>query len=178
MDIHLETDLEILRLLRQWGEGPKCADACEIEALRRFDVDALKRAISTIFVSGNAQIRIHAIDVLPYIVPQDVMIELLLPRLHDERAVIRWMSCKMFQRYPNPQAMIPLMDVVQEEKNPDTRVVAVKILGKIGDEQAISVLSIVVKNDKGKNFEGQSVAASARKAIAEIRRRIRVELNP
>lgn len=180
MDNHLESYLEIVSLLRQWGEGPACVDACEIDALRQFDVETLKGAISSIFISGNAQIRIYAIDALPYIVPREVMVELLLPRLHDERAVIRWLSCKMFQRYPDPQAMIPLMEVLQMEKNPDTRVIAAEVLGEIGDKQAIPVLSNAVKSDKGKDFEGRTVAATARVAIAEIKersKRNRVRIN-
>ena len=169
MDNQLESNSKIVRLLRQWGEGLEQSDACEIETLRQYDVETLKGALSFIFCSGNAQIRIYAIDAMPSIVPRDVMIELLLPRLHDERVIIRWKSCKMFQRYPDPRVRIPLMELLQKEKNPDTRVIAAEILGKIGDEQAISVLSNAVKNDKGKDFEGRTVTTTARAAIAEIK---------
>jgi len=173
MDHHPEPNSEVVRLLRQWGDGPECDDACEIEVLRQYDVETLKGALSLIFCSGNAQIRIYAIDSMPHIIPREVMIELLLPCLHDERTFIRWKSCKMFQRYPDPQAMVPLMELLQEEKNPDTRVIAADILGKIGDEQAISVLSKAVKTDKGKDFKGRTVATTARTAIAEIKARLR-----
>jgi hypothetical protein len=171
MDTHLEPNSEIVRLLRQWGDGAKQGDACEIEALRQYDVETLKGAMSTIFISGNAQIRIYAIDAMSHIVPPNVMIELLLPCLHDDRTFIRWKSCKMFQHYPDPLAMIPLMELLQKEKNPDTRVIAAEVLGKIGNEQAISILLNAVKNDKGKDFEGRTVATTARLAIAEIKAR-------
>lgn len=174
MDDQLEPGSEIVRLLRQWGDGPGHGDACEIEALRQYDIETLTEAIAAIFTSGNAQIRLYALDALPYIVPQDVIIELLLPCLHDERAFIRWKSCKMLQRYPDPRAAIPLMELLRTEKNPDTRVLAADVLGKIGDAQAISVLSNSVKNDKGKDFEGRTVATTARGAITEIKARTKI----
>lgn len=171
MNNQLEPNSEIVRLLRQWGEGQGQSDACEIEALRQYDVEILKGALSLIFHSGNAQIRIYTIDAMPHIIPQDIMIEWLLSCLYDNRTFIRWKSCKMFQRYPDPRAKTPLQELLQKEKNPDTRVIAAEVLGKIGDKQAILVPSNVAKNDKGKNFEGRTVATTARAAIAEIRAR-------
>ena len=164
---------EIVRLLQQWGEGQEGADASELVALRRYDVETLKKAISSIFTSGNAQLRIYAIEAIPYLVPRELMIELLIPCLHDERVVVRWKSCKMLQQHPAPRATMPLMELLRKEKNPDIRVVAADALGKIGNTQAISVLTDAIKNDKGKDFGGKSVAKIARVSIAAIKERMK-----
>ena len=173
MDKHLEPNSEVVRLLRQWGDGPENGNSHAIAALRQYDEETLKKAIVSIFSSGNAQIRIYAIEAMPYIVSREMMIELLIPCLHDDRVVIRWKSCKMFQRYADPRATIPLMEVLRKEKNPDIRVAAADALGKIGNTQAISALTDAIKNDKGKDFEGRTVATMARGAIAAIKERMK-----
>jgi len=173
MDTHLDPYTEILELLRQWDVEKDIGDSHEIAALRQYDVETLRKAISSIFTSGNAQIRINVIEAMPYLVPREMMIELLISCLHDNHVVIRWKSCQMLQQHPDPRATMPLMELLRTEKNADIRVTAVDALGKIGNARAISALTDAIKNDKGKDFGGRSVAKTARGAIAAIKERMK-----
>jgi HEAT repeat protein len=170
----IQANSEIMKLLRQWGDGTESGDAYEILAIRKYDVETLRAALSSIFLSGNTQIRIYAIDAMPYILPREGIIQLLIPCLQDERVAIRWKSCQMLQRYPDRRATIPLMEVLRKEKNPDIRVVAADALGRIGNAEATTVLTDALKNDKGRDFEGRTVAKTARLAIAAIKERMKL----
>src|SRR6186997_423200 len=90
---------DIVQLLRQWENDLQSREASQIEHLRQYDETVLAEAMSAILVHADDDIRLTAIDILPEIFSQDRLIDLLLPCLSDPRSGIRWMICKLFQRY-------------------------------------------------------------------------------
>lgn len=172
MNDHLALYADILLLLQQWNEGLQQPEAPQILLLRQYDVAEISRAISAILTFAEAETRLIAVEVLPHIVPRDVMIDLLLFALADERSSIRWSVCKLFERYPDPRVVFPIMDVLQNDDNSHIRVVAADVLCEIGDARAIPALSHAVEHDTGKNFDGRTVAQAAREAIAAIQTRM------
>jgi HEAT repeat protein len=74
-----------------------------------------------------------------------------------------------FNGYYNSDLVKVLIDMVSLDTNSDVRYRAATILGKIGDPTAEPILRWVELNDKGINYEGDTVSARAKWALGEIR---------
>ena len=171
MNVHLEPYSEILTLLSRWGIGSKDAKGLEILALRKYDVHHLINAMSAILIYADTDVRFYGIDALPYLVPSEAVIDLLIPCLSDPSPDIRWTVCEALHDYPNPKVVLPLVKVLQEDENSDVRLVAAEALYAVGDERAIPALAYAEKHDKGKDYEDRTVAHAARQAITAIEKR-------
>ena len=181
MNTNLKPYVKILDLIQQWTDrhGPDCLDIDnmpETKALREYDAHELTLAMSTILTYAELDTRMQAIDVLPYIVPCDVMIDLLIPCLSDPSPDIRWTACESFHGNPDPRAVLPLVRVLEKDKDPDVRLVAAEALSSVGDERALPALDYAVEHDKGKDYEDRTIANAAQEAIAEIGKRLSTHL--
>jgi HEAT repeat protein len=143
----------------------------EISALREYDVQYITGAMLAILAHVESDARTYVIDALTYLVPRDVMIDLLLPCLSDPSPEIRWSVCEAINGNPDPRVVLSLVKVLQDDDDPDVRVVAVEALSSVGDERALPALAYAEKHDKGKDYEDRTVANAAREAIAAIRKR-------
>ena len=173
MDDHLAPYADILMLLRQWNEGLQQREAPQIHLLRQYEVTEIVEAMSAILVFAEAEMRLTAMEALPYIVPLEAMVDLLVPCLSDARSSIRWSICKLFGQYPDPRATLSMIEVLQSDENPHVRVVAADALCEIGDARALPALLHAAEHDREKNYEGRTVAQAASEAIASIKERMK-----
>lgn len=171
MDSQLYPYRDIIRLLQKWENGLELEQAPELPALRQYELQTLCDAISTIFAFADADLRLTAIDALPYLVPREIMTGLLVPCLADPRSSVRWTACKVFQRYPDPQIVPHLIEMLQRDENPTVRFMAADLLCEFGDERALPALTQAAETDTGQDYEGRTVADAAREAIASIQER-------
>jgi HEAT repeat protein len=171
MDSPLYQYSEIVKLLQKWEKSLEQENAPELLALCKYDETSLCDAISTIFMFAEADLRLTALDALPYIVPPGRLTGLLLNCLSDPRSSVRWTACKLFQRYPDPQIIPILIQLLEQDDNPTVRFMAADLLCEFGDERALPALSNAVENDPGKDYEGRMVAEAAREAISSIQER-------
>jgi len=173
MDGHLYPYKDIVKLLQKWEKGLEKENAPEIQELRQYDVKTICDALSAIFMSADTDLRLTALDALPYIVPRQEMTGLLIACLSDPRSSVRWTACKTFQRFPDPQVIPTLIYLLEQDENPTVRFMAADLLCEFGDERALESLSFAADNDLGKDYEGRTVADAAREAIASIRERMK-----
>jgi HEAT repeat protein len=171
MDSHLDPYREIVNLLQKWEKDLEQENAPELLALRQYDVKTVCEILGAIFTFAEADLRLTALDALPYIVPPEEMTGLLLTCLSDPRSSVRWTVCKLFQRYPDPQITPSLIHMLETDENPTLRFMAADLLCEFGDERALPALLNVSEKDPGKDYEGRAVADAAREAIASIQER-------
>jgi hypothetical protein len=81
-------------------------DAPELLAIRQYDQRIICDAVAAIYAYADAEIKLVAIEALPYIVPPNEIYELLLPCLFDDRSSVRWTAGRLFRKYPD-QRLIP-----------------------------------------------------------------------
>jgi HEAT repeat protein len=173
MDSHLYPYREIVKLLQQWERGLEQENAPELSQLCQYEVKTLCEAISAILMIAETDLRLTALDALPYIVPREMMTDLLVGCLSDPRSSVRWTACKLFQHYPDPQIIPNLIYLLGQDDNPTVRFMAADLLCEFGDESALPALANAVDNDPGKDYEGRAVADAAREAIASIQERMK-----
>jgi HEAT repeat protein len=173
MDSHLYPYREIVRLLQKWEKDLEQENAPELHALCQYDVKTLCESVSAIFRFAEPDLRLTALDALPYIVPREEMTGLLLRCLSDPRSSVRWSACKLFQRYPDPQIIPSLIHMLETDENPTVRFMAADLLCEFGDERALPALLNAAENDTGKDYEGRAVADASREAIASIQERMK-----
>jgi hypothetical protein len=178
MDSHLYPYREIVKLLQKWEKDLEQENAPELLALRQYDVKTICETVSAIFMFAEADLRLTALDALPYIVPREEMTGLLLSCLSDPRSSVRWSACKLFQRYPDPQIIPSLIQMLETDENPTVRFMAADLLCEFGDERALPALLNAAENDPGKDYEGRAVADAAREAIASIQERMKAARQP
>jgi HEAT repeat protein len=164
---------DTLALLQGWRGEQKQRDAPELLALRQLDHDQLVAAMAAILAQAETEVRFSAMDALPHLVPDTVLIDLLLPYLVDPSAALRWTLCELFHGYPDPRVVLPLVQVLREDTDPNVRLVAAEALYAVGDERAIPALVYAAKHDKGKDYEDRSIAHAARDAITAIQQRVK-----
>ena len=173
MNQELELHADIIDLLISWGNSFKTETTPEIFALRQYDIEKIINAMSVILAFGDAKVRFHAVDAIPYLVPNDVVINLLLPYLNDPIPELRWTLCELFHSYRDSRVVLPLAELLQNDIDPDVRVVAAEALFAVGDERAIPALTYATEHDTGKDYEDRTVADAARNAIVAIENRIK-----
>jgi HEAT repeat protein len=173
MDSQLYPYREIINLLEKWEKEFEQEQSPEILALRQYDDITICEALSAIFMFAEADLRLTALDALPHIVPRERMTGLLIQCLGDPRSSVRWSACKLFQRYPDPQIIPVLIQLLEQDDNPTVRYMAADLLCEFGDEQALAALTQAAAADAGRDYEDRAVADAAREAIASIRERSR-----
>lgn len=178
MDSHLYPYREIVKLLQKWEKDLEQENAPELLALRQYDVKTVCETLGAIFTFAETDLRLTALDALPYIVPPEEMTGLLLTCLSDPRSSVRWSACKLFQRYPDPQIIPSLIHLLETDENPTVRFMAADLLCEFGDERALPALLNVAESDPGKDYEGRAVAEAAREAIASIQERMKAARQP
>ena len=171
MNSHLEPYTDIVNLLDRWGDGFKDQNAPEILTLRQYDLEQITKAMSAILAFAEEEVRFHAVDAIPQLVPSDVVVDLLLPYLHDPNPILRWILCELFHGFPDARIVLPLAELLEKDVDPDVRVVAAEALFAVGDERAIPVLVYAVEHDDGKDFEDRTVSYAARQALLAIEKR-------
>ncbi len=178
MDSHLYPYREIVKLLQKWEKDLEQENAPELLELRQYDLKTICETVSAIFMFAEAELRLTALDALPYIVPREEMTGLLLSCLSDPRSSVRWSACKLFQRYPDPQITPTLIHMLETDENPTVRFMAADLLCEFGDERALDALLNAAENDPGKDYDGRPVADAAREAIASIQERMKATRQP
>jgi|WetSurMetagenome_2_1015567.scaffolds.fasta_scaffold401631_2 hypothetical protein len=178
MDSHLYPYRDIVRLLQEWEKGLEKEESPEILELRGYELKTLCEALSAIFAFAETDLRLTALDALPHIVPRQEMSNLLVGCLSDPRSSVRWTACKIFQRYPDPQAIPIFIRLLEQDDNPTVRFMAADLLCEFGDERALPALVYAIENDSGKDYEGRSVAEAAREAILSIQERMNAGKQP
>jgi HEAT repeat protein len=173
MDSPLYPYREIVELLQKWERGLEQENAPELQKLRQNDVKTISEAMRAILMFAEADLRLTALDALPYLIPPEEMTGLLIGCLADPRSSVRWTACKLFQRYPDPQIIPTLIHMLEQDDNPTVRYMAADLLCEFGDEQALPALLHVIENDTGRDYEGRPVAEAARDAIASIQERMK-----
>jgi hypothetical protein len=173
MDSHLYPYRDIIKLIQKWEKGFEMENAPEILELRRCDEKTICEALSAIFMFAETDLRLTALDALPYIVPRQEMTRLLIGCLSDPRSSVRWTACKVFQRYPDPQIIPTLIHLLELDENPTVRFMAADLLCEFGDERALPALLHAAESDPGEDYEGRTVAEAAREAAASIRERVK-----
>lgn len=66
--------------------------------------------------------------------------KLIVPRLRDEAAIVRWEAAKALQRIHNPIAAEPLMAALSKDEDADVRMAAAYALGQYAQLQVFDVL--------------------------------------
>ncbi|MBK9926093.1 MAG: HEAT repeat domain-containing protein [Anaerolineales bacterium] len=178
MNTHLTPYADIIEALCQWAESHnadslKYENLPEILTLSKHDVSQISKVMSAILSFAETDIRLYVINALPHLVPSDVMIDLLLPYLSDSSSGIRWTLCELFHGYPDSRVVLPLVKVLQNDADPNVRLVAAEALYAVGDERAIPALAYAEKYDKGKDYEDRTIANAAHEAIAAIKKRMK-----
>jgi HEAT repeat protein len=171
MNFHLEPYTDIVNLLRRWGDGFKDENAPEILALRQYNVEQITKAMSAILAFADEDLRFHAVDAIPYLVSDEVVTDLLLPYLTDPNPILRWVLCELFHGVPDARVVLPLAKLLEDDVDPDVRVVAAEALFAVGDERAMPALVYAAEHDDGKDFEDRTVSYAARQAILAIEKR-------
>ena len=77
---------------------------------------------------------------------------------------------------PDSRSIVKLCSIASSAPDPDLRFAAVESLGNIGDHMAIPTLEHVSHHDKGKDYEGFSIAKEAHIAQEKIQTRLRKNL--
>ena len=173
MNRELEQYSDVIDLLLHWADDFKDEMAPDIIALHQYDVKKMTNAMSAILAHADIEVRFHAVDAIPYLVPDDTVVDLLLPYLNDPSRELRWTLCELFHSYPDSRVVLPLVKLLQEDIDQDVRVVAAEALFAVGDERAIPALTYAAEHDNGKDFEDRTVAQAARNAIVAIQNRIK-----
>ena len=173
MDSHLYQYLEIVELLQKWEKDLEQENSPELRALRQYDEKTLCDAVLAIFMFAETDTRLTALDALPYIVPRREMTGLLIHCLSDPRSSVRWTACKLFQRFPDPEIIPSLIQILEQDENPTVRFMAADLLCEFGDERALAALANAADHDMGKEYEGRAVADAAREAISSIQERMK-----
>jgi HEAT repeat protein len=173
MNSHLEPYTDIVNLLRAWGDGFKDENGPEILALRQYDLEQITKAMSAILAFAEEEVRFHAVHAIPHLVPGEVVVELLLPYLEDPNRILRWVLCELFHGFPDERVVLPLVELLEKDVDPDVRVVAAEALFAVGDERAIPALTYAAEHDDGKDFEDRTVSYAARQALVAIEKRIK-----
>jgi hypothetical protein len=174
MDSHLYPYRDIVELLQKWEKGLEQENAPELTAIRqKNDVKTICDAAAAIFMFSDVDLRLTTLDALPFIVPLEELTSLLTACLSDPRSSVRWTACKMFQRYPDPEVIPTLIQLLEQDDNPTVRFMAADLLCEFGDERALPALSMAVDNDRGRDYEGRAVADAAREAIDSILERMK-----
>jgi HEAT repeat protein len=176
MNDNLAPYAEIVNLLCQWKESLNAdnlfdENSPEIMAIRQYGIQHITKAISAILTFADAEVRCNAIDALEFIVPDDVLIDLLIPSLSDPSSGIRWTVCELLRGCPDARVVLPLVKVLQTDPDPNVRLVAAEALIADGDERAIPALAHTEKHDKGKDYEDRTIANAAHEAIVAIEKR-------
>lgn len=91
------------------------------------------------------------------------------------RAPVDWKTaiCDELAAFHDPRAVKMLCSVLLTASNPNVRYAAAEALAINGDGSAIDALTYIAQHDRGKDFEGFSVADAARDALQQVRSRLR-----
>lgn len=165
-------DIEFQNILNDLHSGyAEKLDAAVLK-LRTMDVPLKQKAISEVkeFLSNpDPELRCDAIELLLLIDPPKTL-DLVIPLLKDPVDFVRDCVCQEleFNGYFDKNAVEPLIDRLLNDPDEDVRYRAAVLLGKIRDYRAKPALEWVVSNDKGVNYEGDSIAARAAWALGEL----------
>jgi HEAT repeats len=99
-------------------------------------------------------------------------LDVLIYALSDNAEAWRWHLCGVLSNFNYENSIYPLIKVLLEDDDPDTRFMAAFALGKIGDERAIDPLKHAKINDTGRDYEGRRVSTMAEESIVFIRKRL------
>lgn len=94
--------------------------------------------------------------------------ELIVPLLESPEPILREDICGLLSNCGDEKATMPLMEVLQNDRDADARFLAAFALGKIGDRRAIPALEWARQHDDGIDFDGHRVRNAAEDAISEI----------
>jgi hypothetical protein len=167
---------DVVSLLHQWRAHQKKRDVAEFVALQQCDQARLVTAMRTMLAYAELELRFAVADALPFVLPDDMVVDLLIPYLTDPSPEFRWTLCEILHGYPDPRVVLPLTQVLLEDREPDVRLIAAEALHAVGDARAIPALSHAARHDHGKDYEDRAIARAARDAIAAIQRRMEQKL--
>jgi hypothetical protein len=75
---------------------------------------------------------------------------------------------KSLSQFKDDRAIKKLCEILLKARNSDLRFVAAESLAQIGDASSLPALEHAVQHDKGKDYEGFTIAEAASEAIKQI----------
>lgn len=112
----------------------------------------------------NALLSIEMVDV----------VELIIDIFNKSSMDWRTFFCSQLALFQDKRAISKLTDVLLKDKNANVRYCAAEALGIIGDDTAIEAIKHAIEHDKGKDFEGFTVAEEALNSLQLINSRVRL----
>jgi HEAT repeat protein len=101
--------------------------------------------------------------------PKDEASNVLLPLLKDKKELVRREAAYALGKVGNPNALNPLVQVLQKDKITDVKNAAIVALGEIGDAAAIDALTRILQNKpKKENPPDEFLRRSAAHSIGQI----------
>lgn len=163
---------EFISLVRQVGHGRRDVSEAALAALSVLDRQAYLEAIRNLLSERGDDLQLWRMASYSVAkIHREAAPELLIPFLGDENPHKRWHIVGLLGDSGSRQAVEPLMQVVENDPDPDIRHLAAFSLGKLGDKRALDVLQWVMENDLGEDYESRPVAGAAREAIERISNR-------
>nr|WP_052295052.1 HEAT repeat domain-containing protein [Oscillochloris trichoides] len=161
---------DLLKLCSSWSD--KNMQLKIVQHLNSVDQDRVFNLFDSLLRDPDLEVRDCAIKMLMGFNPNRG-VDLIIPLLTDTEEAWRWYICGALADYGDERAIEPLIQVLLNDPDDDTRYMAVVALGNIGDAQVIPVLQLVEEKDNGMDFEGRRISVRASKALSDIRARIR-----
>lgn len=160
---------KLIELLMNLTDGPYLESYPEkINIFRNFPKEATTRALENLLTSKVPILRSRAGEVLLQIDTERSMSP-VLNLLYDENTDVQYNISYWFMNFPHPSALEQLIEVLQTHPDPSIRANIAVALGSIGDRKAVQVLEQVAKRDNELDFQGESIASIAKKAISQIK---------
>ena len=98
--------------------------------------------------------------------PADEATSVLLPLLQDKKELVRREAAYALGKVGNPQAINPLIQILQKDKVADVRAASAVAFGEIGDVSAIEPLTKILQNKQ--KPEEEFLRRSAARSIGQI----------
>jgi HEAT repeat protein len=143
------------------------------EELAELDREQVIDVLSVVLANENPeepQTRYNAAWLLCEFSPK-LAARLFIPHLESPDPILRWKVCGLLSSCGDNEATMPVVNVLLNDPEAATRMLAAFTLEKIGDRRAIPALRWAQQHDDGTDWEGRRMSDAAADAIDEILKR-------
>ncbi|KAB2902998.1 MAG: HEAT repeat domain-containing protein [Anaerolineae bacterium] len=160
---------EVENLIQRLSVNQTISSEAALEELLSVDRQQLIYVLTKLLASDDIELRMWELSCF-VIIKLDLAlgIRLLLPFLSSTNIDKRWYVTGLLGRYGNNEVVEPLINLLEHEPIPEVRNLAAFSLGKLGDKRALKILQFIKEHDDSKDYEGRSIADTARQAIESI----------
>jgi HEAT repeat protein len=158
---------QVLNLLTEMRSYNSEMSKAALQTLVELDREAVVQVLTQVLNSQDSNLRCQAAETLVKLDP-DYGVRQILPYLETPDSTLRWVICGLLSTHGDKKAVLPLVNVLQNDSEADVRMLAAFALGRIGDQRAISALEWAREHDEGTDYEGRRVSDVAADAILKI----------